>query len=59
MEDLVESLLQVRLGVHPGCDSITEENEVVHHSSWIDTDHAADATKGGVLLLIVPNISQG
>lgn len=55
----MESLLQVRLGVHPGCDSITEENEVVHHSSWIDTDHAADATKGGVLLLIVPNISQG
>lgn len=58
VEYLMERLLQVCLGVDPGCDGIAEENEVMHDSTRVHTDHAADATEGRVLLFIVPNVPQ-
>ena len=54
----VEHLLEVILGVDPGRYSVTEEDEVLHHSARVDTDHVTHATKGGVLLVIIPDIAQ-
>ena len=54
----VEHLLEVILGVDPGRYSVTEEDEVLHHSTRVDTDHVTHAAKGGVLLVIIPDIAQ-
>lgn len=54
----MEHLLQVLLGVDPGGNGITEEDEVLHHSTGVHTDHVADPTERRVLLFVVTYVAQ-
>lgn len=56
---LVEHLLEILLGVDPRGNSIAEENEILHHSSGVHTDHVAHTPECRVLLLVVSNVAQG
>lgn len=56
--NLVEHLLQVLFGVDPGGNGITEEDEVLHHSTRVHTDHVADPTERRVLLFVVTYVAQ-
>lgn len=58
VQDPVEHLFEVGLGVNPRGDGITEEDKVFYHSGGIDADHVAHTTEGGVLLLVVADIAQ-
>ncbi len=54
----VEHFLEIFLWVDPWCYSITEKDEVLYHSSWVDTDHVAHTTEGRIFLLIITDITQ-
>ena len=56
--DLVKHVLEVSSRIDPGCNCITEEDEILHYTAWVDADHGTDATECRVLLVIVTNVSQ-
>ncbi len=55
---LIEHFFQVVLGVDPGGNGVTEEDEVMHHASRVNADHGTHATECGVFLLVVTDVAQ-
>jgi len=53
-----EHFLQVFFRTDPRCNSITEVDEVLHDAIRIGSDHAADAAKWRVFLIVVTNVTQ-
>ncbi len=46
------------LRVDPARDCVAEEDEVRDNSAGVDTDHLAHSSERGVLLIVIPNVSQ-
>ena len=54
---LVEHLFEVLFRLYPRGYSITEEDKVLHYSVRVHTDHVTQPSKGGILLLIVTDVT--
>jgi len=44
--NLGKQFLEVFLGADPRGNCIAEEDEVLHNTSWVDSDHLANSTEG-------------
>lgn len=55
---ILEHFVKIRFRVAPRSSSVAEENKIRNHPSGVNRDHLTHATKSGVLLFIVANVSQ-
>ena len=56
---LKESLLEIVLGLVPGCDGVTKKHKLLRDALRVERDHGTHPAKGRVLFLVVPHVAKG